>query len=166
MKHDSKASQLPGDSNTDERGAGTKVHRQVEGSDVLLRLQKPDGIRKDPPSSFEEEFTLERDDDLPLRFRGRLIGWNEVDPDTPRGTEVRIYATRRGKIVTAVHQWQKDVKRDRERHSAAAHAVPEEALAWLKRDGGGHLGKASKSAWDLACKTWPPLNGRDVEIVE
>lgn len=112
------------------------------------------------------EFTLERDDNRPLRFQGYLVGFHEVDQDAPRGTAVLVFVTKRGKIVTSVHQWQRDAKRERERHDAAAHDTAEEALDWLIRDGGGHLGRASRQAWERACATWAPLQGYDVEIVE
>lgn len=112
------------------------------------------------------EFTLERDDNRPLRFQGYLVGFNEVNPDASRGTAIAVFVTRRDKIVTSVHQWQKDIKRERQRHAAAAHDTAEEALAWLIEDGRGHLGKASKEAWELACQVWPALQGYEVEVVE
>jgi hypothetical protein len=112
------------------------------------------------------EFTLERDDNRPLRFQGYLVGFHEIDLDVPRGTAVLVFVTKSGKIVTSVYQWQRDAKRERERHDAAAHDTAEGALDWLIQDGGGCLGRVSRQAWERACATWPPLQGYNVEVVE
>ena len=106
--------------------------------------------------------TIERDDDLPMRFEGRLISKAGSSRNNSRGTEVSIFVTRRGTIITAIAQWQPG----RDRSRAAAHVSGEEALKWLKEDSQGSLGRASLHAWRAACRDWPPLNGLDVEVVE
>lgn len=162
MSHDLKTPHPPSDSAPDDSLSPSS--RSIRGNDVVLRRvrDRPDSA----PDSALEEYTLERDQNLPLRFRGQLIGWNEIDPAVTRGTAVAIYVTRRGQIITSVHQWQRDDFRDRERHDACVHQTAEAALEWLVQDGGGHLGRASREAWEMACRTWPPLQGKDVEIVE
>ena len=115
-------------------------------------------------SSAFETFVVERDDDRPLKFEGRLIGKNDVDEDVNNGTLVEIFVTRSGKLVTAVHQWQ-DAK-NREAFRAAVHMMPDDALEWLKKDGGGYLGRASREAWEQACASHLPLQGQDVEVID
>lgn len=171
MPHEDKTSRLPGDGTapagrTDYSG---QPDPQIRGNDAVLRLRKPGGIKRSARELADDdvrEFTIERDDNRPLRFQGRLVGFNEVDPEAPRGTSISIFATRRGRFVTSVHQWQRDAKRERERHAAAVHDSAEDALAWLIQDGGGRLGQSSKEAWDMACRVWLPLQGHDVEVVE
>lgn len=171
MTHSTKASQLPGDGEEvpEVRTYAQKPAPEIQGNDDLLRTQKPEGIQRTARELAEGqlgEFTVERDNNRPLRFQGQLIGFNDADPEAPRGTSVAIFATRRGKIVTSVHQWQRDTKRERERHDAAAHDRAEDALEWLVRDGGGQLGRASREAWERACTSYAPLQGHDVEVVE
>jgi len=171
MTHDIKASRLPGDeeappASRDYSGSSAAI---LQGNDSLLRMHKPEGLKrtaKELADGEVREFTIERDDNRPLRFKGHLVGFNESDPDTPRGTAVAIFVTRRGKIITSVRQWQKDAKRERQRYDAAAHETADEALAWLIQDGGGHLGRASRDAWERACATWTPLQGHEVEVIE
>ena len=117
-----------------------------------------------PGTSAFETYVVERDDDRPLQFEGRRIGWNEIDEDANNGTAVEIFVTRSGKLITAVHQWQ-DAK-GRERFGAAVHMMPDNALAWLKADGGGYLGRASREAWEKACANHLPLQGQDVEVID
>ena len=71
-----------------------------------------------------------------------------------------------GKIITAVFQWQRDESRDRSRRAAAVHTTADDALAWLIQDGGGHLGRYSREAWEMACKRWAPFQGLEVEVIE
>lgn len=125
------------------------------------------GLETDPNRMALREFKIERDDNLPLVFQGYLVGWNEIDVSAvPRGTKVSIYVTRSGKIVTAVYQWQRGAQNEKRRYAAAVHVKPEEALEWLIKDGGKRLGKASRDAWELACEVWPPLQGREVEVID
>lgn len=189
MTDKNRAPQLPGDAPSrdepslegDEGSARTSNPRMPQGNDVLLRLHRA-GKAKAPPESIPadngetdlldrfdlalREFQVKRDDHLPLQFTGYIVGWNEVERTVPRGTQVCIFATRGGKIITSVHQWQKDETRQRERHAAAVHTSPDDALAWLIRDGGNQLGRASREAWELACQVWPALQGREVELVD
>jgi hypothetical protein len=116
-----------------------------------------------------ETFRVERDGQLPLQFEGVLLGSSRTDLTAPRGTEVCIYVTRRGKYITHVFQWQrKDDSEDmkRTRNTAAVHEQADQALEWLITDGNGVLGSSSRIAWEEACQTWPALHGLDVECVE
>jgi hypothetical protein len=185
------ASQLPGDEAEEMKTAPEKPEKEslaptrrraaIQGNDELLRHHRAGTVLPTPESQGDEseislgeltntvirEFTVERDGNLPLQFAGYLVGWNEVDPETvARGTRVCVYVTRRGKIITSVHQWQRDTERGRERHNAGVHETAKEALAWLIRDGGDHLGRASREAWALACQGWPALQGHEVEVIE
>jgi len=160
----------------------TKEQRQIQGNSVVLDawLKAKKKIPGMPPNVPAEryagvekidmalrEFKVERDDNRPLQFQGYLIGWNDVDISTvPRGTQVSIYITKGNKIVTAVHQWQRGEKAERQRHKAGAHQTPESALDWLIEDGGGKLGRSSREAWEVACSVWPSLQGHEVEVID
>lgn len=124
--------------------------------------------REDVDSSYRT-FRVERDNQLPLQFEGKLIGSSQTDLTAPRGTEVCVYVTRRGKYITHVFQWQRreDVEvMMRTRNSAAVHEEADQALEWLIQDGKGILGSSSRLAWEQACQSWPALHGLDVELVE
>ncbi len=119
---------------------------------------------EEDPESSVQEYTLERGRDLSLRFRGILVGYNDVDIEgNDRGTHVQIFVTTSRKIVTAVHQWQR--KKGRKRHKAQVHESPEAAMSFLMEDGGGKLGRASREAWIMACNVEPTLKGYDAEVV-
>lgn len=142
---------------------------KIQGNSEMLRMvraqqaETPSYQHKTPPL---ETFVVERDHDLPIQFTGYRVGHGQSNhhKEAPHGTSVEIFVTRSGKIVTAVHQWQRE--KDRERFAAAAHSKPEDALEWLKEDGGGYLGKASREAWDDACDNHLPLQGQNVEIID
>ena len=171
----------PSEEEQAQEQARSKRHTGIKGNDVLLRLWESGKIKSPPPSfptdgdgdlnkQFDmalQEFKVERDDNLPLVFRGYLIGWNEVDISTvPRGTQVTIYVTRSHRIVTAVHQWQRGGPKDKHRYAAGVHDEAEEALQWLIHDGGRKLGRSSREAWEIACQVWPSLKGREVEVID
>lgn len=132
------------------------------GNDSVLQLLDR------PPSSAPtlEKYLVDRDDDRPLSFEGYFLGKNEIDPEDRLGTLVKIYITKSHKIITSVYQWQRSSSQERQRHRAAAHTNVEDALTWLKTDGGGKLGKASREAWEAACQTWPEFRGQDVEHID
>lgn len=161
--------------------AHAQRHTGIQGNDVLLRLWESGKIKNPPPSfptdgngdlnrQFDmalQEFKVERDDNLPLVFKGYLIGWNDVDISTvTRGTQVTIYVTRSHRIVTAVHQWQRGGPKDKHRYAAGVHEEAQEALEWLIHDGGRKLGRSSREAWEIACQVWPSLKGREVEVID
>lgn len=153
---------------------------QIKGNDVLYRLYREGKLGRPPEYKADngetdlvekfnmalQEYTLDRDDNLPLRFRGYLVGWNDVDLSVARGTRVTVYVTKSNKIVTAVHQWQRGEKKQRQRHAAGVHTTAQEALDWLVEDGAGRLGRSSREAWELACQVWPSLKGHDVEVID
>lgn len=132
----------------------------IKGNSSMLEMVRGSKAQ----SSAYGTVTLQRDDDLPLQFTGQLIGCNEIDGDPVNGTLVTLFATKSGKIITAVYQWQRG--KGRERHAAAAHQMPQDALTWLKADGGGYLGKASREAWEAACAIHPAFQGHDVEVID
>lgn len=151
-----------------EGDAPREAAAKIQGNDTLLRLYRAGqtAVPAEDGDTGLREFHVKRDDHLPLKFTGYLVGSNEVDPSVPRGTRVSIFTTRGGKIITSVHQWQRDESRERERHAAAVHTNPDAALAWLIKDGGNQLGRASREAWELACRVWPALQGHEVEVVD
>lgn len=145
----------------------------IAGNDVVLKaVQQERAAKAGINPEYETQFVLERDRDLPLRFWGDKIGSGVRqfvdDKGCDRGTEVIIYATSSGKIVTEVRQWTKRPieSESRSRRDAAAHERPEDALEWLKQDGKGSLGPASKTAWLEACETFEPLKSYAVEDVD
>lgn len=131
----------------------------IAGNDVVRKaVEKERAVERGLDPDFEEEHVLERDGDLPLRFWGDKIGTASHTRDGRRGecgTEVNIYVTSSGKLVTEVFQW--NVEKSRPRRKAQAHSTPSEALAWLKQDANGVLGTTSKEAWLKACETYEPL---------
>lgn len=157
-----------------------KKKRQIQGNSVVLNawqdaksqaLLVPPNVETHSSSTSLgaalREFTLERENNRPLRFTGHLIGWNQADPENePRGTQVQIFVTRSNKIVIAVYQWQHKEDLARERHKAWVVTSPEEAFESLIEDGGGKLGRASREAWDRACSTWPSFRGHEVEVID
>lgn len=127
-------------------------------------------MKKVNDDSNFKELRLGRDGDLDIIFDGRVIGEGEhggpgSDPRKwTRTTEVVIYKTRNGKIVTHVHQSSETDEVGV--HRAEIHDNPREALEWLKKDSGGALGRASKMAWQEACETDKDLEGMDVKRVD
>jgi len=158
---------------------------QIRGNDEILRRWRSGDLRSPGGSSDEvaqtlplEEYVVRRDDDRDLRFRGRLVGINDTPSTAHLGTQVRIFVTAGGKIVTAVHQWQRGDEAAwaaqgndgpppivREKFTAGVHEDPAAAIRWLVEDGRGRLGRSSAEAWKRACRAWPGLRDQDVEEV-
>jgi len=117
-----------------------------------------------------DRIRVKRDGARDLAFVGQLIGEGshgtpgEFASDWQRATEVSIYLTNKGKLVTAVRQWSQ-WEHEADVYRAAVHDHPQDAYQWLVRDCGGTLGRASKDAWELACESCPLLAGLDVEEV-
>lgn len=143
----------------------------IAGNDVVRKaVEKERAAERGLDPDFEEEFVLDRDGDLPLRFWGDKIGTaRRLHSGGPRGdlgTEVNIYVTSSGKLVTEVHQWQESQQISRNRRTAVAHSDPGAALAWLKEDANGVLGSTSKEAWLKACDTYEPLAEHAAEKID
>jgi len=150
-----------------EKTEGAAPRRQIQGNSVVLDAWRKSREAAKSASDEPQEFTLQRDDNRPIRFKGYLIGWNEVSPGVPRGTLVQVYVTRSsGKIVTSLYQWQRKDELERERYRAEVHETPSEAFQWLVDTNGGRLGQYGREAWNRACRTWPSLNGEDVEVID
>lgn len=117
-----------------------------------------------------DRIRVKRDGAKDLAFVGELIGEashggpGEYVSDWQRGTEVSLYLTREGRLVTAVRQWT-IWQEEADAHRAAVHDTPQAAYDWLVRDCGGTLGHASKECWEEACKHCGLLAGLDVEEV-
>ena len=116
-----------------------------------------------------DEYRIKRDGGKDLVFRGERVG--EGDQGGPgercnwnRGTDVAIYVTESGRVVTSVTQWSQ-WEDESDWHRAAVHATGAEAFAWLLEDCGGELGRASKEAWVEACSSSVMLEGDDVEVI-
>jgi len=153
--------------------------KQIQGNDTLQQMVKTGRASQPVDESYTdsiplETYTLERDTSVPMQFRGRLIGSYEPDEDLHVGTRVMVYVTQKGKFITHIYQWQRKDNHPgegpapikRSRSAAGVHVTGQEALSWLIQDGGGNLGSASRTAWEMACQNWPPLQGRAVEIIE
>lgn len=128
-----------------------------------------DGVRKalDQQRSGQwQTWTLQRDDALPVQFSGTRIASSKVEKASKNGTEVAIYETTGGQIVTHVYGWQKNVGGLRKRHACGIHSTPQEALQWLIEDGKGRLGPASKKAWLSACNQHARFKGLGVEWID
>jgi len=152
---------------------------KIAGNNSLQLLVQEERSKKAPDGTYTESvpletFTLDRDDTIPLQFRGRCVGTTEVNEDATVGTKVSIFITGKGKIVTHIYQWQRKdgfqgeglapIKRSRK--VAGIHSEPQEAFAWLIQDGNGRLGSSSRRAWEMACANWPALQGHDIEIID
>ena len=118
--------------------------------------------------SEPKSYRITRDGDRDIRCKGWLIGsGNTRDPErsSTRWTEVDIYLTTGGNLITQrTHhtQWQGES----DTYTPAIHSEPADALEWLKEDGGGYLGAASKEAWDEACKDMPGLEEHATQYVD
>lgn len=173
----------PGTPRADDPSEEDKVRRaaEIKGNDVIYQLWKSGKLRNPPPEYFADNgetdlvekldlalqvYEVPRDDLLPLKFTGYLIGWNDVPLEAKRGTRVTVYVTRGGNYVTAVHQWQRGAEKSRQRYTAGVNETPEGAVAWLVAEGGGKLGRSSREAWEIACEVWPALRGKDVEEID
>jgi hypothetical protein len=149
-----------------------KTRRSViAGNDAVRKaVEKERAASAGLDPDFEEEHLLERDGDLPLRFWGDKIGSGRRETSDERhgkrGTQVNIYVTSSGKLVTEVHQWKLHPDLTRYRHACQAHSAPAQALAWLKADAKGVLGSASKKAWLQACETYGPLASFAAEDID
>ncbi len=116
------------------------------------------------------EFVIPRENDRDLKFSGWLIA-NEQDGQESSGvtfkTAVSIFATKGGRIVTAVRRWrEKEGKLVSEKHTAGVHVLPYEVIHWLKSDNQLVLGALSKRAWVAACHAYPKLKDEEFEQVE
>lgn len=91
--------------------------------------------------------------------RGRI---ETGDPKAPRFTEVRIWLTPGGTLITNRTNGTRDV----ESGTGCAHATPDRAYQWLVDDGKGKLGPASKAAWVAACRAVPPMADFEFERID
>lgn len=153
----------------------TTRRRVIEGNDEVLQAYRRERETRGTPDdeAWEEEWILERDKHLPLRFWGNRIGHarhvHTSEKRGERGTDVSLYVTAGGKLVTYVQQWAKPSKpggQAKQRKVAKAHGNPKEALAWLIEDANGVLGTTSKEAWLEACRSFEPLAHYAVEDVD
>lgn len=92
--------------------------------------------------------TAERDDDVPLRFAGRLLGEGTVE-GTHGSTIVRLYLTDKGNFVAQVIQSRPG---DEPSHRAMAARELGAIFRWLRSDAGGRMGRASLAACRAACE--------------
>jgi len=105
-------------------------------------------------------FRLDRDGDRDLTFTGWEIGKGERNAHSI--TLVKIYLTKGQNLVTQV---QTLARQDKSLISQTVgnHNTAPEALDWLKEDNGDSLGSASKTAWEEACRAWPPIAEYETE---
>jgi hypothetical protein len=93
------------------------------------------------------EYTIERDDDRPLRFTGEIIAEASSrgirGPSQNRWQELTLYRTAGGKMIArrvGRTQWQGE----RDRHEAVAVDTPDQVVAFLG------LGEAAKELYRRA----------------
>jgi len=154
-------------------------NKTIQGNDAVQQLVKQGRTENPPDETYDEglpveTFTLQRDNSIPLQFRGRRIGWTEPNEEATVGTRVSVFVTQKGTLITHIYQWQRKdgfkgeglAPMKRSRNVAGVHVEAQEALAWLIQEGGGELGSASRKAWEMACAKWPPLQGQIVEIID
>jgi len=120
-----------------------------------------------------QEFTLQRDGNRDLQFRGWILAVAEQETARPYfgfGTEraviVSIYLSEGGAIITHVHRTTSSSD-EVDRYTAGLHDNPTDALEWLTADAAATegLGRASKAAWIEACETAPALSSETVEQI-
>jgi hypothetical protein len=93
------------------------------------------------------EYTIERDDDRPLRFAGEIVAESSSrgirGPSQNRWTELALYRTQAGKLIAqrvGRTQWQGE----RDRHEAVVADTNDEVVAFLG------LGEAAKELYRRA----------------
>lgn len=125
------------------------------------------------------EWRVTRDGARDLSFKGWLLGEGSHGTggnsgfvkDWTRGVEVSIFLTTGGRLITGVKRWSR-WQGEGDKFTAETHdlcdtsATIASVLGWLREDGGGYLGVASKEAWEEACKTCPALAKADVETID
>ena len=153
---------------------GYRNMTQIKGNDTLLRAFRPReekyGTPEHPNALLEryiqdgcptEEIELFRSSDLSIRFKGELVGHSDIPHPSERGkvgTNVTIWRTGGGKVITHVHQWQEtnaEAPIYRNTYRGEVHTTPGDALFWLRHDSKGRMGPASFQAWERACKKDP-----------
>lgn len=108
------------------------------------------------------EYTIQRDMALPLVIQATLLG-EEVVAKGNASTTVAIFRTGTGRWVASVEQRQGDLP---PRLAATVEDSPEALVAWLRRDGGGHIKPASAEALKAAAARDPGLAEIAIERVE
>src|SRR5690242_2914112 len=108
------------------------------------------------PDAEPREYVIPRDDDRDLKFVGRKLSREADSLDSPQvtsHTEVTIYVTKGGKIVTTVRRWRDtpEGKIISDKLTTGVHYSGESAVTWLKADNNKALGSLSKKAWIAAC---------------
>lgn len=127
-------------------------------------------VPKDEHYQQDLEWRLERDGDLDLAFKGRVIGFGEHGNNNgprsnwTRGTYVTLFRTVSNTYIARVHQWTQWDGESSVTRCAVSNAGAD-LLLWLKDDAGGKLGPASKEAWEDACSNDDTLEDLDVERV-
>ncbi len=86
--------------------------------------------------------------------RGRI---EAGDPKARRYTEVKIWLTPGGTLITTKTVGTTDGPVHTDSSTGSPHATPAAAYQWLLDDGKGKLGPASKQAWVTACRAVPPM---------
>lgn len=95
------------------------------------------------------------------------IGVGSADPSTwQRGTDVEIFLTAKGRLITTRNSWTRTPQGRSDSQTSQFHETPAAALQWLVDDGKGKLGPASKAAWVQACRTFAPMAGLEFERID
>lgn len=95
-----------------------------------------------------------------------LVGAGRVEAgDARRYTEVRIWLTPGGTLITNRTNGTVDGNFTGTSSTGCAHSSPDSAYQWLLKDGKGKLGPVSKEAWVKACRNVPPMAGLEYERI-
>jgi hypothetical protein len=116
------------------------------------------------------QFVISRTNDRDLKFEGWKLSREEESLDAGQlvsHTEVTIYVTKAGAIVTSVRRWREnaDAKVLSDKVTTGVHHSALDALQWLKHDNNLVLGSVSKKAWVAACRAYPDLKDEEFEQV-
>ncbi len=124
-------------------------------------MDKLKQLEKTPP----EEFVVERNHDADLEFRGWLLcGERAADWSGERWTEIDLFRTVGGKLIVAVRQG--STTRGTMRQAGGVCEDGDEVVEWLREDGKGRFGPASKALVRKASQLYPSLVRLPSERVE
>ena len=97
---------------------------------------------------------------------GQSVTGFSSDVELQRGTDVEVYLTAKGTLITTRRSWTRTGGGEEVSQTGQAHETPDSAYQWLLNDGKGKLGPASKQAWSEACRNVPPMAELEFEHVD
>lgn len=114
-----------------------------------------------------------RPDGLDIQILGWRIGLGQIavpgkgSSRSQRGVDVEIFVTEKGRLVTTRNAWTRAPDGgSSDSQTSQVCETPARAYQWLLDDGKGKLGPASKAAWVMACQTFAPMSGLEIERID